>query len=283
MPSAHALSSDRINQKPFKQSDKSEIQYFIETLRNETRDYGGYEEIVYYDEPGVVPELPMIKLFEDDTLEVGKEITAGCVSKYGDPAAEIFWYLDGDALESALEFEEVDDIRIDLTSVISIIQRNLTAEDSGRSLICQSWHPGYPENYSEVKHKLTFSFKPVALPTQFLPDMPLGEDVDISIAFRSYPKPSSLIWLVGDRKIYYGAKTSKYNSKEISSAGKNFWNASLRVANLTHEDTLLNYTLQVRNFLGGTEYHIRLGELVVRFIVLAFVSDKLFAWIPRWE
>lgn len=274
MASSHVRGSD---QKPLRKSDGHEIQYFIETLRDEPHEYSDYSDDDYsYDESIVVPEPPTITLFEDDTLEVGKVMTARCISKNGDPPASILWYLDSEPLESAQEFEEPDKLLDNLSSVISRIQRNLTASDSGRSLVCQAWHPGYPENYTEIKRKLTFNFKPVELPTQFIEYNAIGRDFDISIAFRSRPKPSSLIWLVGNRKIYYGAKTSKYMSKEMSSIGRNFWNASLRVANLTHEDTLLNYTLKVRNFLGGAEYHIRLGELAMRFIAFCAVFIKAF-------
>lgn len=220
-----------------------------------------YDEISTYDEPGIVPELPVLKLFEDETLEVGKEIGAACVSKNGNPPSEIVWYLGGQQIDIALEFEqETDDAT--MSSVISVIQRNITEDDDNRNLVCQAWHPGYATGFMETKLKLIVNYKPMKLPLKIISDFQIGNSIDISVSFRSNPKPSSLIWLVGDRKVYYGAKASKYISKEISAAGDNYWNATLHITDLTRLDMLLNYTLRVKNALGGADYHLRFDGLL---------------------
>jgi CD80-like C2-set immunoglobulin domain len=220
-----------------------------------------YEEIATYDEPGVVPELPILKLFDDEALEVGREINAICVSKNGNPGAEIVWKLAKERIDIALEFDEETDDATVMSSVISVVQRNLTADDDNKDLICQAWHPGYVTGFSETKLKLLVNYKPVKLPTKIISGVEIGDSVDISVSFRSNPKPSSLIWLVGDRKVYYGAKANKYISREISATGDNYYNATLHITNLTYHDMLLNYTLRVKNALGGADYHLRFEGL----------------------
>lgn len=222
-------------------------------------DGSGYDVLYYeYDEPGVVPERPEITLFNNKPLTVGEELNASCMSKNGDPASNIVWLLGSEKLDSVLEFEEIQN---KLTSVVSIVQRNATADDDNKFLICQAWHPGY-DGFSEVKLRLNVNFKPIENPT-IISQLELGQDVDISILFRSNPKPSWLRWVAGDRKVYYGAETSKYISREIYSLGDNFWNASLHIKNLTVEDTLMNYTLQVRNLLGASEYNVRINGMIL--------------------
>jgi CD80-like C2-set immunoglobulin domain len=258
----HAHNTKRIEDKSFRLPNKKKsdgFQYFIERLRNETHDHRRNEGIIYYDEPSSVPDLPLIKICNEDAITVGKEITVACIAEHGDPPTEIFWFIDDEPLRPILDFKEADEVRT-VSSTISIIQRNFTADDDGKSLVCQSSHPGHPRNYSMVKHKLLINFKPIEMPTKVITGLEIGDSVEISIAIRSNPKPSSLIWLIGDKKIYYGARTSKYISRETYPLGRNSWNASLHLTNLTVEDTLLNYMLQVKNFVGATDYHIRLGE-----------------------
>lgn len=219
-----------------------------------------YEEILTYDEPGVVPELPVLKIFEGETLQVGNEISAACVSKNGNPPAEIVWFLGDERINIALEFEQ-ETVDATISTAISVVQRNLTSDDDGKDLICQAWHPGYITGFAEQKLKLVVNYGPVKQPTKFISGVQIGDSTDISISFRSNPKPSSLIWLVGDRKVYYGAKASKYISKEISAAGDNHWIATLHITDLTQHDMLLNYTLRVKNALGGADYHVKFDGL----------------------
>ena len=236
------------------------------TTEYDELDGSGYEVIYYdYDEPGVVPERPQIMLFNDMPLAVGQELSASCLSRNGEPASEIIWFLDTESLDSVLEFEEIENR---LTSVVSIVQRNVTADDDNKALICQARHPGYSEGFSEVKIKLNVNYKPIEMPTKTISQLEVGKSVDISVLFRSNPKPSSLRWVVGDRKVYYGAETSKYISREISTIGHNFWNASLHIKNLTNDDTLIS--LQVRNFMGATEYSIEIKGLCLSSVIIYF-------------
>lgn len=261
--SAHTLNdSENINQESIKLPtwEEQNIKAFVDLVKTKAVFDEEYDEILSYDEPGVVPDLPVLKVFDSQNLKDGDEVTAVCVSRNGDPRAEIFWFLGDEKIEIALEFEEESE-NSTTSTVISVIQRNLTAGDDQKSLTCQAWHPGFSSRFEETRQKLNVNFKPVKQPTKFISGADIGDSIDISISFRSNPKPSSLIWLVGDRKVYYGTKASKYESKEISADGDNYWTASLHIADLTHHDTVMNYTLRVRNALGGADYHLRFDGL----------------------
>ena len=217
---------------------------------------GFLDETLSNNEPRAV-----LKIFDDSNLKDGQEITAACISRNGDPQSKFFWYLGQDQIKISLEFEE-ETSDASRSTVISVIQRNITADDDSKFLICRTWHPGYMSGFSETKQKLLVNFKPEQKPDKIISGAKLGDSFDISVSFRSNPKPSSLIWLVGGRKVYYGTKSSKYISKEISATGGNYFAATLHIINLTHHDTLMNYTLRVKNALGGADYHLRFDGLL---------------------
>lgn len=241
--------------------EEKRIKDFVESLKTKPVDDFVLLETLMNDKPGVVPDLPVLKVFNDENLKVGDEITAACVSRNRVPSAKIFWFLDDKEIEKPLEFNE-ETTNSSVLSVISVIRKNLTIEDDSKNLICRTWPHGFATGFVETKQKLIVNFKPVKQPTKVISAVEIGDSTDISISFRSNPKPSSLIWLVGDRKVYYGTKASKYISKEISVEGDNYWTATLHIINLTHHDTFLNYTLRVKNALGGADYHLRFDGLL---------------------
>lgn len=101
--------------------------------------------------------------------------------------------------------------------------------------------------------------KPIELPLTVISGLKIGESEDVTITFCSSTKPLSLIWTVGGRRIYYGAKASKYISREIVALKEvNCWNATLHIMDLTPADIELNYNLQIKNSLGAVDYHIKL-------------------------
>lgn len=214
---------------------------------------------------GTEIEKPKIIFLNNEQLEAGHEISVGCISRNGFPPVQITWDLDNELLNTVYQFQETLK-EGQSTSVVSIIQWNLTTDDNNRNLICKAQHPQYNDGLSIVRHRLVVNFKPIELPTKIFDGFKIGDSVDISISFQSNPKPSSLIWLVGNKKIYYGTETSKYASKEISAEANSFWDAFLRIKNLTLEDTQLNYTLRVKNSFGFANYHFVLKGLLICFV-----------------
>lgn len=222
-------------------------------------------------------EKPKIIFLDNEQLEAGHELSVGCISRNGFPPAQITWELDTELLNTVYQFEETLK-EGESTSVISVIQWNLTTDDNNRNLICKARHPQYNDGLSIVRHKLVVNFKPIEFPTKIFDGFTIGDSVDILISFQSNPKPSSLIWLVGNKKIYYGTETSKYVSKEISADANSFWNAFLRVKNLTLEDTQLNYTLRVKNSFGFANYHFEIKGLFICF-VMSWSTLKAFLFV----
>lgn len=89
----------------------------------------------------------------------------------------------------------------------------------------------------------------------------LGESVDVSKSFHSQSKPTTLIWIAGEKKIYYGAKTSKYISREISALGDDLWSATLHIMNLSNEDIGMNFTLQIKSNSASENYHFKISGM----------------------
>ena len=255
------INREQIN---FTSWEEQKIKDFIKSLSNKTVDdvVVFLDKTLSYDEPRAVPELLVLKIFDDSNLKDGQEITAACISRNKDPTSQIIWHLGHDQINISLEFEEDTRDATMSTTVISVIQRNITADDDSKFLICRALHPGFMSGFTETRQKLLVNFKPVQQPVKFISVAQLGDSVDISVSFRSNPKPSSLIWLVGGRKVYYGTKSSKYISREISATGDNYFAATLHIIKLTHHDTLMNYTLRVKNTLGGADYHLRFDGLL---------------------
>lgn len=266
--STHAQSFEKSSHKLFastklKKADEQKVKTFMQATTPEDFDDLEFDETAHYDEPGVVPELPLIKLFNDSPLEVGQSLTIGCLSRNGDPTADLSWHLNNQQLnETVLDFEETGDDR-STSNTLSVIQWNVKVEDDGKILTCQARHPGYLKGFVETKHKLNIKYAPTKQPLKVIGGVKIGESVDISVSFRSNPKPTTIKWLVGDTKIYYGAVTqkngvSKCVSREIKAIGHNFWSASLHIANVTDDDIASNYKLQVRNPIGSADYVVQL-------------------------
>lgn len=262
--STHAQSFEKSSHKLFastklRKVDEQKVKIFMKASSTpEDFDDLEFDESTHYDEPGVVPELPLIKLFNEVPLEVGQSVTIGCLSRNGDPTADLSWFLDNKELnETVLDFEETGDDR-STSNTLSVIQWDLKVEDDGKILTCHAKHPGYLKGFVETKHKLNINFAPTKQPTKVISEVKVGQSVDISVSFRSNPKPTTIKWLVGDTKIYYGAKTSKCVSREIKAIGHNFWSASLQIANVTGEDISSIYKLQVRNPIGSADYIVQL-------------------------
>ncbi|CRL03048.1 CLUMA_CG016381, isoform A [Clunio marinus] len=230
-----------------------------EIVKNEFDNVSSEIDYVEYNEPRIFAQPPEIKILNEYVLEAGMELNAVCMSKHSSSPAQNLWFLDDEMIESALEFEDVNVFGNEST-LYSFIQLNITADDDGKKLMCQSFHSGHKVESFEDSLKLSVVYKPLKLPIIFINGYEVGKSFDVTINFRSNPKPSTLKWIVDNRKIYYGTKANKCQSIEITSLGNNNWRAVLQISNLTHADTLLNYTLQVRNSLGGTEYQVKFSD-----------------------
>lgn len=216
---------------------------------------------VKFDRHQIELEQPKIKIFNKEKLEAGHEISVGCsISRSSFPHAKVFWVLDTQLLNKVHQLEETFQ-EAEGASIVSIIQWNVTIDDNNRNLICKAHQPGYNEAFTTAEHKLVINSKPIDLPTKVFNELEIEDSVDVSVTFQANPKPSSLIWFVGSKKIYYGTETSKYVSREITAEPNSAWSASLNIKNLTLEDMQLNYTLRVANSLGYAKYHFLLKGL----------------------
>ena len=207
---------------------------------------------------GIVKKAPKLRFLNREPLKMGQELTVECVYPKCHSSSRNVWYLDEHPLADVLDFEDVDN-----KSVVSVVSQAITADLDGNILVCRVWHSQSTEDFMEARQLLSVRHKPLDQPTKTFSNLKIGDYVDVWIALRSNPKPSSLVWFVGDKKIYYGTKGTKYVSQELSALDRNYWKASLRVANLTQGDLLKKYSLVARNTEGVAEYQFELKGLKI--------------------
>lgn len=194
---------------------------------------------------------PKLKILSGAPLKVGQELMVECVFQKCTPSTQNDWYLDEELLPDVLSFDDID-------KTVSVLTREVTKSLDAKTVSCKVSSSESPAEYQEANLTLSVLYKPLDLPPMVISNLNSGDSVDIGVVFQSNPKPSSLIWIAGDKKIYYGTKGGKFVSKEMSAVDRNYWNASLKIMNLTREDLASSYTLLVRNTEGDAEYQIRL-------------------------
>lgn len=213
----------------------------------------------YFDSDGnwTCHEAPLLRVLNSEPLKVGQMMTAECVFPKCSLDTHNDWFLEENLLYDVLNFENIDN------KTVSVVTLEVIEDFDSKPLSCRVWQSQSPAKYLEARQKLSIHYKPLNLPPKIISDLNAGDDVEVEVVFRSNPKPSSLIWIAGDKKIYYGTKGSKFISREISWLGRNYWNASLRIMNLTREDFDSSYSLLVKNAEGVAEYQIELEGLKI--------------------
>lgn len=199
---------------------------------------------------------PKLRFLTREPLKIGEQLTVECVYSKCHWRG-VSWYLDD---QSITEVQSYDDKTLNTFNAVSVVTQTVTADMNDKSIICKARQLNYPERVFESKRTLTVYYKPQEQAKITVSKATIGGVVDISVVIRSNPKPS-LVWIAGDRKVYYGTRGYKFVSQEMSSVDGNYWNASLRIADLTSNDLLQVYRLVASNSEGVTEYLIQLTGL----------------------
>lgn len=206
------------------------------------------------------PSPPHISLANEEQLEAGNQIEAECESVDGRPAANITWYLNDQSLGHG-EVEVVDSPNESTVyyTVYSKLHYVLKPEDHTHNLICRSYHPGYPEGFSDTRKQLHVNFRPVKLAETVVSGLEIGKTATIGpITIQANPRPT-LKWTVDGTVINQGDQTERYIANEPIQVGVALWNASLTVIELTLQDTTRSYALRANNAFGVTDYSVRIG------------------------
>lgn len=197
---------------------------------------------------------PKLRFLSREPLKIGEQLTIECVYSKCHWRG-VSWNLDDRALE---EVQSYDDKTLNTFNAVSVVTQTVTADLNDKAIICRARQLNYPERVFEAKKTLTVYYKPLEQAKIKISNASVGSAAEIVVIIRSNPKPS-LVWTVGDKKVYYGTRNNKFVSQEMSSLGSNYWNAALRIANLSSSDLLQVYRLVASNSEGVTEYFIQLN------------------------
>lgn len=199
---------------------------------------------------------PKLRFLTREPLKIGEQLTVECVYSKCHWRG-VSWYLDDQPIG---EVQSYDDKTLNTFNAVSVVTQTVTADLNDKSIICKARHLNYPERVFETKRILAVYYKPQERAKIKVSNATIGGSADIAVVIRANPKPS-LVWIAGDKKVYYGTRGYKFVSQEMSLIGSNYWNASLRIANLTSNDLMQVYRLVASNSEGVTEYVIQLTGL----------------------
>lgn len=254
------------------------------------------------------PKQPELDLSRGtDSLRVYKindVLEASCIVRDGRPVANISWYLDEEPIDNvALKMPTVIDLaKENLQSTVQNFSRVLQPIDNGRFLRCVAFHPAYPGGHSETKRQLDVKFPP----------LPLEDPIDkfgyqigkvglINISIEANPKPR-IEWAVGGQLIKEGStdNTGRIEAEAIRDLERGRYEANLRLAAVTKQDTELEYVLTAYNDQGSQTYRIKIstspepegvelgvgaivGVVVLVLFIILLISILIFAKMTgRW-
>ncbi|XP_026467486.1 fasciclin-3-like [Ctenocephalides felis] len=199
-----------------------------------------------------------------DTFRANDILTARCVVRDGRPPANISWYLDDEPIYDGLSEPQVIDTPDGLATSVQNITRRLQPNDDGRRLTCVARHLAYrkPNQASVIHHIIKVQYEPLPRERPIgIFGVTLGELAYINVTIEANPRPV-LEWTVNGESIPEGSidSTQRFEVTSAQPLGQNRYNATLRISDLTLEDTTKEYRLRARNEIGMTEYEIRISS-----------------------
>ena len=94
------------------------------------------------------------------TLKVGKVETVTCESRKSNPPPQLKWILGDKELSSHTQKNETEPSYTKQWRSYSVLHHKFTVNDSGKTLTCQAYHPGYTdENPKEISTSLNILCK----------------------------------------------------------------------------------------------------------------------------
>ncbi|CAH1140428.1 unnamed protein product, partial [Phyllotreta striolata] len=254
------------------------------------------------------PKMPELDLSRGtDSLRVYKindYLEASCLVRDGRPVANISWFIDDEQInEAGLKMATVIEIAKEhLQSKVQNLSRILQPSDNGKFLRCVAYHPAYPGGYAETKRQLDVKFAPLPITEpQDKFGYQIGRVGNISIIIEANPKPK-IEWTIGGQKIREGStdNTGRIEAEAIKDLGRGKYEANLRLAAITKQDTEVDYRLTAYNDQGSQEYRIKIstnpepegvelgvgaiiGVVVVVLLAVLIASILIFAKLTgRW-
>lgn len=211
----------------------------------------------------VAPEQPMIQLERPTSasaFEVNSEMVVHCISRYGNPAASLYWFLDDEPIYDGVSQPEYNEENNQGYSVYVTLRRYIQASDSGKRLICRAKHIAYRDEMAETSLQIIVNYAPQALPEMTVRGLTLGRTVDVTLAIHANPAPH-VMWVVDGVTIEQGQEHDRYAARVPERLDNGAYNVTLTIAGLTLEDLSKRYQLQASNQVGVQDYIVMLSSL----------------------
>lgn len=86
-----------------------------------------------------------------------------------------------------------------------------------------------------------------------------GQTAQINVTVLANPRPR-IEWLVNGNSVNEGSQSGRYHALEPVDLGHGQYNVTLSIAELTIEDTAMEYTLKVSNNIGDEVYSVLISS-----------------------
>ena len=192
-----------------------------------------------------------------------------CVTDGARPAVKFSWMLGAEPYQGTVT-DLQEEINTD-GSVRQVQQLDYEAEPShnGKSLVCVVEHSGFSQDdLNQERNKaavlLDVQFQPVAAdhPQTFY-NLKTGESKEILMSFRAHPRPTEVLWQLGDdlELLEGGESLDKNFVAEVLQKGPNegMFTAKLIINDVTEKIAGSSMSLVVANELGRTFYPFKLS------------------------
>lgn len=210
----------------------------------------------------MAPELEITS--RNNALQADSELEATCRSSRGRPAGQMSWFMENDLITPVQSdtFEEIDQKNTNMTlfTVIEKITYHVKPEDNQKRLRCRVEHAGYsPEGFVEATQQIQVEYLPQAMPEQVVTGLEIGRPATLSTVIRANPRPS-VEWSVSGQVIRQGEQKDRFIVEDPIEVGRDEYNVTLIITELSLEDTTRNYILKSSNRHGQQTYNLRIGS-----------------------
>ncbi|XP_045034449.1 kin of IRRE-like protein 3 isoform X6 [Daphnia magna] len=180
------------------------------------------------------------------TLSAGAEATVRCLSRGGNPAANVKWFLDQRELVGHYNQTNTTDIgKVKTWMAVSTLTYTFTKTDHSKLLRCVALHEAYPTKSRESSVTLDIHYAP-EVTLVGTPTVDLEENIDsVSLRCRADANPpATVIW----RRV--GGNPSMTNRAPVVSMGDIYsFQETLEFSPVTRKDSA-TYSCEAKNTIG---------------------------------
>lgn len=200
----------------------------------------------------------------NNALQADSELVATCRSSRGRPAGVMTWFMESDPISPVTSdiINEIDEQNTNMTlyTVIEKISYHVKPEDNQKRLRCRVAHAGYSaDGFLESAQQIQVQFLPQAMPEQVITGLEIGRPATLSTVIRANPRPN-VEWIVSGQVIRQGEQKDRFIVEDPIEVGRDEYNVTLTITELSLEDTTRNFMLKSSNRYGQQTYSLRIGS-----------------------